>query len=77
MTNKHSLMSTASEPQSVVSDAIRFSNMIVWSGLGAHELREGDGAYPGRGLLGNAKNCYSHEEARQWETRISPAPILI
>jgi hypothetical protein len=28
MTNKHSLMSTASEPQSVMSDAIRFSNVI-------------------------------------------------
>jgi hypothetical protein len=39
MTNKHSLMSTASEPQSVMSDAIRFSNVIVWPGLGAHELR--------------------------------------
>jgi hypothetical protein len=39
MTNKHSLMSTASEPQSVMSDAIRFSNVIVWSELGAREHR--------------------------------------
>jgi hypothetical protein len=33
MTNKPCLMSTAFAPQSVMSDAIRFSNVIVWSGL--------------------------------------------
>jgi hypothetical protein len=31
---------------------------------------------PGRGLVGNVKSGYSHQEVRQWETRISPAPVL-
>ena len=29
------------------------------------------------GPMGNVKSCYSHEEVHQWETRMSPAPILI
>ena len=27
-------------------------------------------------IIRNVRNCYSHEEVRQWETRISPAPTL-